>query len=135
MLLTLGLSYQSYLLCLVGRLIFGISDSVTIFQHTILCFWFDTNRLPFVFGIMLFFVKGIRATNDNLAPIFYNATGSIPAYFWLGFFICLGSLTCCYFLITLHVSIFDPAKHHKPAIHASENNSNSSEGAVKSPRK
>jgi MFS family permease len=102
---TLGLTWGSYWMCLLGRCIFGVSDSVTVFQHTILCFWFDATRLPFIFGLLLFFVKGVRALNDNLASIFYNLTLSLPGYFWLGFAICCGSLISSYYLITLHESI------------------------------
>lgn len=105
MLFTLGLQVRSYYLLLIGRLVFGLSDSVSIFQHTILCYWFDAKSLPYVFGILLFLVKVVRAINDNIASVFYNATGSLPAYFWLGFVVSLTSLVSAFYLTTIHESV------------------------------
>lgn len=107
LLITLGLTYLNYNLCFLGRLIFGFSDSVTVFQHIVLCFWFDSNRLPLVFGLLLFLVKVVRAINDNLASIFYNTTQSLPSFFWLGFSLCLGSLISAYYLTTIHVEVIE----------------------------
>lgn len=61
--------------------------------------------LPFVFGLLLFMVKVVRAINDNLASVFYNATGSISAYFWIGFGVCMASLISAYYLTTIHESV------------------------------
>lgn len=96
---------HNYSLLLLGRFIFGLSDSVSIFQHTILCYWFSANKLPFVFGLLLFLVKGVRAVNDNVASMFYNATGYLPAYFWLGLLVSLLSLISAYYLTTIHESV------------------------------
>ena len=85
----------------------GFSDSVTVFQHTILCFWFDSNRLPMVFALLLFLVKVIRALNDNLASIFFNTTKSISSYFWLGFCLCLLSLVSAYYVTTIHEAVIE----------------------------
>lgn len=61
--------------------------------------------LPFVFGMMLFMCKVVRAVNDNTASMFYNATGSLSSYFWVGFGVCLGSLISAYYLTTIHESV------------------------------
>jgi hypothetical protein len=50
-------------------------------------------------------VKLVRALNDNIASVFYNATESLPAYFWLGFAVCLLSLISAYYLTTIHESV------------------------------
>jgi heme exporter protein D len=63
--------------------------------------------LPFAFGIMLFLVKIVRATNDNLASVFYNATGGLVAYFWIGFGVTVLSLLCCMLLMQIHESVFE----------------------------
>jgi nitrate/nitrite transporter NarK len=47
---------------------------------------------------MLFFVKIVRATNDNFAVVFYNAVG-LRAYFWTGFVVCLFSVFCSFILV------------------------------------
>jgi len=36
----LGLQRKSYRECLISRIIFGVSDSMTIVQQTIMCLWF-----------------------------------------------------------------------------------------------
>lgn len=74
-LFALGLSLNDHTLCLVGRFFIGLSDAQTITQQTIMCIWFPTSQLPFAFGVMLFLVKIVRATNDNFASVFYNAMG------------------------------------------------------------
>eukprot|EP00347_Sterkiella_histriomuscorum_P019370 403341886 len=111
MLFAIGLSAHNYNYLLIGRLIFGISDLVTVFQQTILCFWFDSHMLPFVFGMLLFMCKVVRAINDNTASMFYNATGSLSLYFWVGFGVCLGSLISAYYLTTIHESVSENIIH------------------------
>jgi hypothetical protein len=49
--------------------------------------------------------------NDNVAPMFYNATQSLTAYFWVGFMLTLFSLGCSYFLINLHEAVIETAQN------------------------
>ena len=63
--------------------------------------------MPIVFGILLFLVKLVRAANDNFASMFFNATGSITAYFWIGFGVTLFSLGCAYFLTNIHEAVIE----------------------------
>lgn len=107
MLFALGISTKNYKMCLYGRLLFGTSDIVTVFQQTILCYWFDSKALPFVFGVLLFLVKFVRAANDNFASIFYNSFHSLAAYFWIGFIICVLSFICSVYLTNLHEKVID----------------------------
>jgi hypothetical protein len=67
-----GLKNKNYTQCLLSRLIFGVSDSMTIVQQTIMCMWFNQQQLPIAFGMLLFLVKMVRAINDNVASIIYN---------------------------------------------------------------
>ena len=76
----------------------------------IMCIWFPTSQLPFAFGIMLFLIKIVRTTNDNVASMFYEATTArsvseveneetisttgLVAYFWIGFAVCIFSMVC-----------------------------------------
>ena len=69
-----------------------------------MCIWFPTSQLPFAFGVMLFLVKIVRATNDNFASFFYNAMG-LQAYFWTGFVFCGFSLFCAFILVQIHDSV------------------------------
>jgi len=89
-----------------GRLLIGFADSMTIIQQTIMCCWFPTSRLPYVFGIMLFLVKIIRAINDNVASVINNEIGLV-AFFWIGFTLCIFSLMCSYVLAQIHESVID----------------------------
>ena len=41
-----------------------------------MCIWFPASQLPFAFGILLFLVKIVRTTNDNVATLFYESMGS-----------------------------------------------------------
>ena len=107
MLFAMGLSANNYAWCLLGRFIFGLSDSMTIFQHTILCYWFDNNNLPFAFGIVLFLVKVVRAANDNFASMFYNATDSLSAFFWVGFALSIVSFVSGYYLTGIHEAVVE----------------------------
>ena len=50
-------------------------------------------------------VKIVRAINDNIASVYYNATGSLASYFWIGFMICLGSFISGFYLSTIHESV------------------------------
>ena len=52
-------------------------------------------------------VKLVRALNDNFASVFYNETGSLAGYFWLGFLVCVFSLISAYFLTDIHESVFE----------------------------
>jgi ABC-type bacteriocin/lantibiotic exporter with double-glycine peptidase domain len=56
---------------------------------------------------MLFLVKIVRATNDNVASMFYNATGSLVAYFWVGFALSIFSLICVFLVMMIHESVIE----------------------------
>lgn len=56
---------------------------------------------------MLFLVKIVRATNDNVASMYFNATGSLVSYFWIGFALCVFSVLCAILVMTIHESVID----------------------------
>lgn len=64
-----------------------------------------------MFGLLLFLVKLVRAANDNIAPIFFNVTQSLSAYFWVGFGMSLFSLANAYFLTNIHEAVIET---HQP---------------------
>jgi heme exporter protein D len=61
---------------------------------------------------MLFLVKLVRAANDNVASMFFNATGGLVAYYWLGFAMCCLSMCCVLMLLQIHESVFDAEKEY-----------------------
>ena len=94
-LFAIGLSTKIHLLCVAGRFIIGFSDSLTIFQQTVMCCWFTASQIPFAFSVVLLSAKIIRSINDNGASVFYLWTAgelgkdevngnSIALYAWLG---------------------------------------------------
>jgi hypothetical protein len=85
--------------------------------------WFSCSQLPFAFGIMLFMIKAIRALNDNLAPMFYNATnGGLVPYFWVGFAVSAFSLICCFLIMSIHESVIDTEETQSDEAHDPESN-------------
>ena len=90
-----------------------------------MCMWFPTSQLPFAFGINLFLVKIVRATNDNVASVFYEAystnypaeegktvnTNSLVAYLKIGFAICVFSNICALILAQIHESVIENSSH------------------------
>jgi hypothetical protein len=56
---------------------------------------------------MLFLVKIVRATNDNVASMYYNATGGLVSFFWIGFAISMFSILCTFLVVAIHESVID----------------------------
>jgi len=94
----IGLERKSYHFCLISRVIFGISDSMTIVQQILMCTWFTAEQLPIAFSLMLFMVKLVRAVNDNTASLIYNASKSLEQFFWIGLYVSIFSLICSFAL-------------------------------------
>lgn len=80
----LGLREKNYFHCLVSRFVFGVSDLVTILQNVIMCTWFTPAQLPVAFSLLLFMVKLVRATNDNIASMVYNYYQNLEIFFKIG---------------------------------------------------
>lgn len=98
----LGLQYKNYSYCLFSRLVFGVSDSLTILQQTVLCLWFTNSQLPIAFSLMLFMMKMVRAINDNTASLIYNEYHSLQPVFWIGLAVCFASLVSTVALVQIH---------------------------------
>jgi hypothetical protein len=99
-------------MCVWGRFILGMSDTLTIFQQTIMCLWFPSSQLPFVIGLMLFCYKVVRTTNDQMASVFYNEVGLLP-YFWIGVGVSAFSVLAAFILTYLHESVMEAQKSEK----------------------
>ena len=56
---------------------------------------------------MLFLVKIVRATNDNVASMYYNATEGLVSYFWIGFAISVFSILCTFLVVVIHESVIE----------------------------
>ena len=114
-----------------------------------MCIWFTTSQLPFAFGILLFLVKIVRTTNDNVASMFYEtatayykpedeksvSTRALVAYFWIGFAVCIFSTVCSFILAQIHESVIDSetnsevkAKKEELAANPNSNNTEDLDG-------
>ena len=87
-----------------------------------MCIWFPASQLPMAFGLILFLVKIVRTTNDNIASRFYQATSgnleegevaahSLVMYQWIGFAVCILSTICSLLLAEIHESVIDNSSH------------------------
>ena len=105
MFFAIGLNDRDHWLCMLGRFLIGVSDSLSIFQQSLMCIWFTASQLPFAFGCLLFMQKIVRTSNDNVASMFYEATAgeledgqvsgsSLVMYSWIGFAVCVLSVLC-----------------------------------------
>ena len=114
----IGLNDKDQMLCILGRFFIGISDSLSIFQQSLMCIWFTAGQLPFAFGCLLFMQKIVRTSNDNVASMFYEATAgeleegeisanSLVMYAWIGFAVCVFSVLCSLLLGEIHESVID----------------------------
>ena len=118
MFFAIGLADKDHILCVLGRFLIGISDTLSIFQQSLMCVWFPASQLPLAFGLLLFMQKMVRTTNDNVASMFYEATAgdledgeisvnSLVMYQWIGFTVCVLSTLCSLLLAELHESVIE----------------------------
>ena len=102
-----GLEHKSYTMCLVSRLVFGISDCMSIAQQTIMCMWFTNDQLPLAYSLLLFQIKMVRALSDNLASIVYNSTRDITSFFYVGLGVSAFSSVCTVVLMHIHKTVIE----------------------------
>ena len=94
-------------MCVLSRVVFGVSDMTTIMQQVIMCLWFSAEQLPIAYSILLFLTKGVRAINDNTASVIYNHSGNLETFFWVGLCVCGFSLLSALVLTELHTRLID----------------------------
>lgn len=107
----MGLREKNYFHCLVSRVVFGVSDLVTIMQNVIMCMWFTPSQLPVAFSLLLFMVKLVRAINDNIASMVYNHYQNLEIFFKMGQCVCIFSMLAAIVLIEIHYFYIESGKH------------------------
>lgn len=87
-----GLDQKSYSMCLISRLVFGVSDSLSIAQQCITCMLFPLDMLPVASAFIIFFGKIPRVINDNSASVVYNINKDVDTIFDIGLWVCAFSI-------------------------------------------
>ena len=106
-----GLHHQNYMICLLSRTIFGLSDCISIMQNTLLCMWFSNDEIPLALAFMTCIVKLCRGTADNLAAVVYNQHHEITQFFYLGLAITGFSIFAAFALMHFLGAVINSHEH------------------------
>ena len=95
-----GAYANAYILCIVGRFVFGIGgENVAVTQNTYASSWFEKSELNFIFGLQLSMARlGSTATVNSMGPI-YDSIPGLVGYQRLGKALFVASATCLFSLI------------------------------------
>lgn len=94
--------YQSYLMLLIGRMIFGIaSESLITAQASFVSFWFKGKELATALGIILTSPELGNALNSFLTPVIYESTHSLGAPLFVSVGFCILSVICGIILVII----------------------------------
>ncbi|PIK52246.1 hypothetical protein BSL78_10870 [Apostichopus japonicus] len=93
-LFALGALFQSYLLMVIGRFVFGLGgENLAVCQSTYSVFWFKNREINFVFGLQLSLSRIGSTFNMNIMPVIFNAFGkTADPYFKLSMALWFGYL-------------------------------------------
>ncbi|KAF9962677.1 hypothetical protein BGZ70_007998 [Mortierella alpina] len=97
----LGLEKKHIPVMIIGRVIFGAAESLTVAQCAITVKYFRGKELALALGINLCVSRLGSVLNDILTPFIWSRSGSVPAAFWGGFVSCLLSLITAFLLVWL----------------------------------
>ncbi|CAO3571970.1 unnamed protein product [Mortierella alpina] len=97
----LGLEKKHVPVMIIGRVIFGAAESLTVAQCAITVKYFRGKELALALGINLCVSRLGSVLNDVLTPFIWTRSGSVPAAFWGGFVSCVLSLITAFLLVWL----------------------------------
>jgi len=99
-LFALGVQFQMYPVCVVGRFVFGLGgECLTVGQNTYTSKWFKGHIMAFAFGLIVAFSRIGSAVNFFVTPTF--AAVGVPFSIWFGTNMCLISFVACIFIAVL----------------------------------
>ena len=85
----LGVTIESYLICLLGRGVFGLGgESLSVSENYSIMSWFTGKELSMAIGTSLSVARLGSALNDNIEPAIVTSSGSVALGVWIGFVIC-----------------------------------------------
>lgn len=97
----LGLEKKHVPVMIIGRVIFGAAESLTVAQCAITVKYFRGKELALALGINLCVSRLGSVLNDVLTPFIWSRSDSVPAAFWGGFVSCVLSLIMAFLLVWL----------------------------------
>ncbi|KAG9322977.1 hypothetical protein KVV02_007257 [Mortierella alpina] len=97
----LGLEKKHVPVMIIGRVIFGAAESLTVAQCAITVKYFRGKELALALGINLCVSRLGSVLNDVLTPFIWSRSNSVPAAFWGGFVSCVLSLIMAFLLVWL----------------------------------
>lgn len=90
-----GVSIKSYPICLFGRGVFGLGgESLNVSENYSIVGWFTGKELSMAIGSTISISRLGSVLNDNIEPAIVSSTNSLSFGLWIGFALCLFSLTC-----------------------------------------
>ncbi|OMJ85518.1 hypothetical protein SteCoe_13130 [Stentor coeruleus] len=90
-----GVTIKSYPIALLGRAIFGCgAESLGVTQSTIVSKWFSGKDLSMALSMNICISRCASVLNYSLEPLLLDLSGSVSLGLWVGFAVCLGSLSC-----------------------------------------
>ena len=106
-----GLQHHNYMICLLSRTVFGLSDCISIMQNTLICMWFTTNEIPLALALFSCLVKLCRGTADNLAAVVYNQHHDITQFFYVGLAMSVFSIFVSFALMYFLGAVIESNEH------------------------
>lgn len=90
-----GVSIKSFPIALLGRAIFGCgAESLGVTQSTVVSKWFSGKDLSMALSMNICISRCASVLNYSLEPLLLDTSGSVALGLWVGFAVCLGSLSC-----------------------------------------
>lgn len=96
----LGLERRNIGIMILGRVVFGSSESLAVAQSAITVKYFRGKELALALGINLCVSRMGGVLNDLVTPIIWSKS-SVPFAFWCGLFMCVFSLIMVIVLVTI----------------------------------
>ena len=85
----LGVTIESYLICLLDRGVFGLGgESLIVSENYSIMSWFTGKELSMAIGASISVARLGSVLNDNIEPAIVTTSGSVALGVWIGFGIC-----------------------------------------------
>ncbi|KAG0214706.1 hypothetical protein BGX33_001905 [Mortierella sp. NVP41] len=98
--LCLGLERRSIAVMILGRVVFGSAESLSVAQSAITVKYFRGKELAMAIGINLCMSRMSGVLNDMVTPLIWSKT-SVPFAFWCGLLFCIFSMVTAFVLVAM----------------------------------
>ncbi|KAF9302477.1 hypothetical protein BGZ74_005282, partial [Mortierella antarctica] len=100
MIVCLGVERRNVAMMIVGRVIFGMSESLGVVQAALTIKYFRGQELAMALGVNLYVSRLGSVLNDVLTPLIWSRS-NVAVAFWGGFVTCVASLMSALVLVVL----------------------------------